>query len=127
MKHCVSYVGGVSLIELLVSILLFSSILLGLGKLATQTMFMSHSAYLYSFASQQANNIGELLRITSIDEATQQQFNKLLPEGAIDIQQRGATELINVSWYDKFQLHAKDLGLKNIQLMVMARQTHAEE
>lgn len=54
--------GGFSLLEAMIALVIFSVALLGLAKMYTQMMSMSHSAYFRTLATIQANDLEERIR-----------------------------------------------------------------
>jgi type IV pilus assembly protein PilV len=56
------YSRGFTLLEALIALVIFSVALLGLARMYTQMMSMSHSAYFRTLATIQANDIEERIR-----------------------------------------------------------------
>ncbi|MBV0932996.1 type IV pilus modification protein PilV [Marinobacterium weihaiense] len=54
--------GGFTLLEALIALVIFSVALLGLAKMYTQMMSMSHSAYFRTLATIQVNDLEERIR-----------------------------------------------------------------
>ncbi|MDF2867883.1 MAG: hypothetical protein K0S11_1353 [Gammaproteobacteria bacterium] len=111
-------INGFSLIELLLSLAIFSFALLGLTQLSVKAMLMNHSAYLYNLANQQAFAAAELIRTQCAVEGLQQEIAKNLPVGKLQISKQGRLNFITISWYDKYHEQQGQPALNTVKLTV---------
>ena len=108
--------NGFSLIELLVSLAIFSFALLGLTQLSVKAMLMNHSAYLYSLANQQVFAAAELIRTHNSVKNLSEEVIKNLPAGKLQTSRDKSCIVITLSWYDKYHEQAGQPSLATIKL-----------
>lgn len=116
--------NGFSLIELLVSLVIFSVALLGLTQLSVKAMLMNHSAYLYGLANQQVFAAAELMRTHNSVKNLSQEVIKSLPVGKLQTSRDKSLSVITLSWYDKYHKQAGQPLLATIKLTFYENPRH---
>lgn len=113
-------IKGFSLIELLVSLVIFSLALLSLAELSTKALLLNHSAALHNMANQQAYAGNEILRALANNSigTWQQELGHLLPAGKAEINVQAHLKTITINWYDKYHEQQKLLALHKVQIML---------
>jgi len=94
---------GFSMIELLVSMLVFAVGLLGIISLQTYSMRMTHDAELMGQASLLVNSMADKLRVQGdqLDIAPwKQQVELALPQGSGTVEKNGQLFTILVDWFE---------------------------
>lgn len=95
--------SGFSLIEVLISLLILSLILLGFDAMEISALRLNREAYLFSVAENQLNSMIERLRAGAINEIEiwNQQNKELLPEGRGSVSGQYPEFLITLFWGEK--------------------------
>ena len=114
---------GFSLIELLISLAIFSFALLGLTQLSVKAMLMNHSVYLYSVANQQVFAAAELIRTHNSVKNLSEEVAKSLPVGKLQISRDKPFNVITLSWYDKYHEQASHPSLATVKLTLYGDST----
>lgn len=98
---------GASLIEVLVSLLILSCILLGFDAMEANALRMNHSAYFFSVAANQLHSMAERIYanapqdLTSQISSWNQQNQVLLPQGIGTVTDAYPHYVITLSWGEK--------------------------
>jgi len=94
---------GFSLIELLISILIFAIGFLGIASLQTQAMRMAHDAQILGQATILANSLADTLRVhedANDISSWQSQVENSLPNGVGSLSQSGSIHIIQLEWIE---------------------------
>lgn len=91
---------GISLIEILISFLMLSIMLLGLDAMQLQILQKATSVYYYSVANQQLHNMAERLfaQETHPLEMWNKQNSQVLPQGIGYLMKHHSDVLIRIAW-----------------------------
>ena len=101
--------SGFSLIEILISFLLLSMILLGLDAIQIYTLRKAHSVYFLSLATIQLNNLSERLQasngrdLNSLWVSWNKENQAILPQGTGMIQGNFPHYVATIFWGTRFQ------------------------
>jgi|GEM_PF-2533061 len=102
---------GFGLIELLLSLLIFSWGILGLASLSTQALQLNHTTYLYGLAGQQIDAYVEFLQAYPNQSLNGIKLNQDLPGAKLEFRQGSPLCNLILSWQDKGVSHSLKLTL----------------
>ena len=110
-------ISGVTLIEILITLLIISVGLIALLAMTTHSLKATRYAFYSGVALQQAKSLAEyqvyLKHSTHLLTTWNQDNQRLLPQGHGDLHSENGSDVITVNWYDNNQQYGVKLWIRS--------------